>query len=77
MLTAAGIPCGSVRDIGEVLGDPQVAARDMIQTVDHQTLGSINVLGTPLKLSETPGAVRQAPPTLGQHTDAILREFGG
>ena len=77
VLTAAGIPCGSVRDIGEVLGDPQVAARDMIQTVDHQTLGSINVLGTPLKLSETPGAVRQAPPTLGQHTDAILREFGG
>jgi crotonobetainyl-CoA:carnitine CoA-transferase CaiB-like acyl-CoA transferase len=77
VLTAAGIPCGSVRDIGEVLGDPQVAARNMIQTVDHQTLGSINVLGTPLKLSETPGAVRQAPPTLGQHTDAILREFGG
>ena len=77
LLTAAGIPCGSVRDIGEVLVDPQVAARNMIQTVDHQTLGSINVLGTPLKLSETPGAVRQAPPTLGQHTDAILREFGG
>jgi crotonobetainyl-CoA:carnitine CoA-transferase CaiB-like acyl-CoA transferase len=77
VLTAAGIPCGSVRDIGEVLVDPQVAARNMIQTVDHQTLGSINVLGTPLKLSETPGAVRQAPPTLGQHTDAILREFGG
>jgi crotonobetainyl-CoA:carnitine CoA-transferase CaiB-like acyl-CoA transferase len=76
VLTAAGIPCGSVRDIGEVLVDPQVAARNMIQTVDHQTLGSINVLGTPLKLSETPGAVRQAPPTLGQHTDAILREFG-
>ena len=76
VLTAAGIPCGSVRDIGEVLDDPQVAARNMIQTVDHQTLGSINVLGTPLKLSETPGAVRQAPPTLGQHTDAILREFG-
>jgi crotonobetainyl-CoA:carnitine CoA-transferase CaiB-like acyl-CoA transferase len=77
VLTAAGIPCGSVRDIGEVLVDPQVAARNMIQTVDHRTLGSINVLGTPLKLSETPGAVRQAPPTLGQHTDAILREFGG
>jgi formyl-CoA transferase/CoA:oxalate CoA-transferase len=77
ILTAAGIPCGSVRDVNEVLKDPQVAAREMIQTVEHSTLGTINVLGTPIKLSETPGAVRQAPPSLGQHTDAILREFGG
>ena len=77
ILTAAGIPCGSVRDVGEVLQDPQVVAREMIQTVQHSTLGAIDVLGTPIKLSETPGGVRQAPPALGQHTDAILREFGG
>ena len=75
VLTAAGIPCGSVRDVGEVLQDQQVVAREMIQTVEHSTLGAINVLGTPIKLSETPGAVRQAPPALGEHTDAILREF--
>jgi formyl-CoA transferase/CoA:oxalate CoA-transferase len=75
LLTAAGIPCGSVRDIAEVLGDPQVTARDMIQSVDHPTLGTIDVLGTPIKLSETPGTVRQAPPTLGQHTEQILKEF--
>ena len=74
-LTAAGIPCGSVRDVGEVLQDQQVVAREMIQTVEHSTLGAINVLGTPIKLSETPGAVRQAPPALGEHTDVILREF--
>ena len=77
ILTAAGIPCGSVRDVGEVLQDPQVVAREMIQTVQHSTLGAIDVLGTPIKLSETPGGVRQAPPALGEHTDAILREFGG
>jgi formyl-CoA transferase/CoA:oxalate CoA-transferase len=75
ILSAAGIPCGSVRDVGEVLQDPQVVAREMIQTVEHSTLGAINVLGTPIKLSETPGAVRQAPPALGEHTDRILREL--
>jgi len=72
-LTAAGVPCGSVRDVGEVLNDPQLAARDMIQAVEHASLGAVKVLGTPLKLSDTPGSIRSAPPTLGQHTDEILR----
>jgi crotonobetainyl-CoA:carnitine CoA-transferase CaiB-like acyl-CoA transferase len=71
-LTRAGVPCGSVRDVGEVIGDPQLAARAMVEAVEHATAGSIRVLGVPVKLSETPGGVRTAPPTLGQHTDAIL-----
>jgi crotonobetainyl-CoA:carnitine CoA-transferase CaiB-like acyl-CoA transferase len=71
-LGAAGVPCGSVRDVGEVIEDPQLVARDMVQAVEHATLGTIRVLGVPIKLSETPGGVRTAPPTLGQHTDAIL-----
>jgi formyl-CoA transferase/CoA:oxalate CoA-transferase len=45
----------------------------MIQAVEHATLGSVRALGVPIKLSDTPGAVRTAPPTLGQHTDQILR----
>ena len=76
-LTAAGVPCGSVRDIGEVLRDPQIVARDMIATVDHVSLGALQLLGVPIKLSETPGGVRSAPPTLGQHTEAILRDDVG
>jgi crotonobetainyl-CoA:carnitine CoA-transferase CaiB-like acyl-CoA transferase len=71
-LTEAGVPCGSVRDVGEVIEDPQLAARAMVEAVEHATLGTIRVLGVPIKLSETPGGVRTAPPTLGQHTDAIL-----
>ena len=76
-LNAQGVPCGSVRDIGEVLNDPQLAARDMIQVLEHATLGAIKTLGLPIKLSDTPGAPRSAPPTLGQHTDEILsRDLG-
>ena len=76
-LRAAGVPCGAVRDVGETLDDPQLADREMIAPVDHPTVGRVNVLGVPIKLSATPGAVRTAPPTLGQHTDAILREDVG
>ena len=76
VLTAAGIPCGAVRDVGEVLADPQLAAREMVQQVEHATLGPLRVTGVPVKLSDTPGGVRTAPPTLGQHTDAILGELG-
>src|SRR5262245_51321265 len=72
-LTAEGVPCGSVRDIGEVLGDPQLHAREMVEAVEHAALGEVHVLGVPMKLSDTPGRVRTGPPTLGQHTDRILR----
>jgi crotonobetainyl-CoA:carnitine CoA-transferase CaiB-like acyl-CoA transferase len=71
-LVAAGVPCGRVRTVTETLADPQLAARDMIATLPHLTAGDVRVLGTPVKLSATPGEMRTAPPVLGQHTDAIL-----
>ena len=71
-LTAAGVPCGSVRDIGELFGDPQLRARDMVASVQHETIGSMEVLGVPVKLSATPGSVRTPPTRLGEHTAAVL-----
>ena len=71
-LTAAGVPCGSVRNLQELFGDPQIAARSMVEEVQHSTLGPLRVLGTPLKLSGSPASIRSAPPTLGQHTDEVL-----
>jgi formyl-CoA transferase/CoA:oxalate CoA-transferase len=44
----------------------------MIARVEHATIGQLRTLGVNVKLSATPGAVRTAPPTLGQHTDAVL-----
>jgi crotonobetainyl-CoA:carnitine CoA-transferase CaiB-like acyl-CoA transferase len=73
-LKAAGVPCGSVRDLHEVFTDPQLEAREMIATLDHVTIGALRLLGVPVKLSDTPGAVRSAPPTLGQHTSAVLHD---
>jgi crotonobetainyl-CoA:carnitine CoA-transferase CaiB-like acyl-CoA transferase len=71
-LTAAGVPCGSVRDLQELFADPQIAAREMIAELEHATIGPLKMLGVPVKLSDTAGSVRTPPPTLGQHTDAVL-----
>jgi crotonobetainyl-CoA:carnitine CoA-transferase CaiB-like acyl-CoA transferase len=68
-----GVPCGSVRDLQEVFSDPQIAARDMMVPMSHPAAGEIRVLGSPLKLSDTPSTQRTPPPTLGQHTEQVLR----
>ena len=73
-LSAAGIPCGAVKDLGQVLNDPQLVARDMIEQLSHSKVGALKLLGVPIKLSGTPGRVASPPPRLGEHTDAILRE---
>ncbi len=75
-IDAAGVPCGPVLQLSEVFADPQVLHRRMVETIQHPTAGPIKVLGTPLKLSDTPAAIRTPPPTLGQHTREILRRLG-
>ncbi len=76
-LLAAGLPAGAIRTVDEVLEAPEVKARDMVVEVDHPTIGPERIVGSPLKLSETPVTVRSAPPTLGQHTAEVLRDVLG
>jgi CoA:oxalate CoA-transferase len=71
-LKAEGVPCGAVRSITDVTGDPQVLARRMVETVMHPAAGAQRVLGIPVKLSDTPGEIRSAPPLLGEHTVGVL-----
>ena len=75
-LNAAGVANGEVRDIGQMLNDPQLEARQMIETLMHPTVGATRVIGAPIKLSENAASVRTPPPVLGQHTDAVLGEIG-
>jgi crotonobetainyl-CoA:carnitine CoA-transferase CaiB-like acyl-CoA transferase len=71
----AGIPSGPILSVADALAHPQVAARDMVVPLEHPVAGTIRVTGVPVKLSETPGSVRRAPPLLGEHTRAALREL--
>ncbi|MEO6222127.1 MAG: CoA transferase [Vicinamibacterales bacterium] len=73
-LKEAGVPCGAVRSVGDALRDPQILARAMIESVAHPTIGPLQVLGVPVKLSDTPGSVRCPPPRLGEHTASVLRD---
>jgi len=75
-LKAAGVPCGRINSVAEALSDPQTEARSMVETVDHPSIGALKLLGIPFKFSDTEPSVRMAPPTLGQHTDEVLREIG-
>jgi len=75
-LKAAGVPCGAVRDLAEVLADPQLIERMMVLPMTHPVAGGINVMGVPVKMGSTPGSVRTPPPVLGEHNSSILGELG-
>lgn len=75
-LEAARIPCGPVYDLEQVLNDPQVQARQLLQPVDYPGAGLVPLPATPVRLSRTPGGIRQRAPLLGEHTEAILQELG-
>ena len=73
-LEAEGIPAGPVLHHDEVFADPQILARGMVAEVTHAKAGRQKTLGVPLKLSATPGSVRRAAPTLGQHDDEVRKK---
>jgi crotonobetainyl-CoA:carnitine CoA-transferase CaiB-like acyl-CoA transferase len=64
------IPLSAVKDIGEVVADPQVVAREMVVDVDYPG-GAVGMFGLPVKLSETPGDPRALAPRPGQHNDDV------
>ncbi len=77
MLNEAGIPCSTVLDLDAVVKSPQLEAREMLVSVAHAKLGALVVPGIPVKLSATPGSVRQPPPMVGEHNREIYRDLLG
>ncbi len=72
-LEAAGVPCGPVNDLGQVFTDPQVLARAMKINLPHPVSGSVDLIGSPIKMEKTPIDYRKAPPVLGADTQDVLK----
>ncbi|MEJ1967552.1 MAG: CoA transferase [Rhizomicrobium sp.] len=73
-LEAANVPCGPINRIDEVFADPHAVARGLTVAMTHAT-GPMTLVASPLRLSATPPEYRNAPPLLGEHTDAILSDI--
>ena len=75
-LDQAAVPAGRIYTVADIAADPHYQARGMLQTVRMDDGTQLAVPGIVPKLSLTPGAHRRNAPTLGQDTDAVLREVG-
>ena len=74
-LTAADVPCGSIWKVHEIVGHPQLEHRDVLQTIDSR-YGPMRLVGAGFRLEHGGPGIDREPPTLGEHTDEILREAG-
>jgi len=77
VLEGAGVPCGPINNLKEVFEEPQVQARGMLQQLPHASAGTVPQVVNPMKFSATPLEFHAGPPTLGQHTDEVLRSVLG
>jgi crotonobetainyl-CoA:carnitine CoA-transferase CaiB-like acyl-CoA transferase len=77
LLVEKGIPVGAINDLSQVVEHPQVKARGSFVEMDHPKVGKVPVVGVALRMSATPGSVRLPSPTLGEHTEEVLRGLLG
>ena len=76
LLESAAVPCGPINDLAAVFADPQVSHRRLHVDLPHAAGGKAPQVANPIRYSVTPVAYDRAPPTLGQDTEAILKELG-
>jgi len=76
-LEAAGVPCGPINDLGEVFDNEQVVARGLQVDLPHPSGGTVKLVRNPINMSVTPPQASMHPPTLGEHTNDVLRSVLG
>ncbi len=76
-LEAKAVPCGPINTMTEVFGDPQVRARGLRIEMPHPVTGSVPLVASPIRLSDTPVEYRLPPPLLGEHTASVLEDVLG
>ena len=76
LLDAGGVPAGPLKFTEELLDDPQVIENNFLTSVDHPLMGPVRMAGPMIQMTETPLAAHGPSPTLGEHTDDVLREIG-
>jgi len=74
-LIEAGIPSGPINNIEMVVEDEQINARNMIQEIEHPTVGKVKMAGIPIKINGCSDSIRFSSPILGQHNKEVFKEY--
>ena len=77
LLSKEGLPHSPINDLKEICEDPHIAYRNMLVEIDQPRVGKMKIVGSPLRLSETPGEVYAPAPLLGEHSEQILESILG
>jgi crotonobetainyl-CoA:carnitine CoA-transferase CaiB-like acyl-CoA transferase len=74
LLEAASVPCGPINTLADVFADPHVQSRGLRIEMEHPVGGTIPLVASPMRFSDTPVQYRSAPPPLGHDTHAVLKD---
>jgi len=76
ILIPANVPCGRLMNIDEIVRDPHVQSRRLMEEIEVPEKGKVKIIKTPIHISGQAPGIRRRAPLLGEHTCEILKELG-